>query len=248
MKKNEYSTVVGVRVDTISFTDALRFILDKAKSRLSGYVCVANVHMVIEAYDDPSFKQVLLNADLVIPDGMPLVTALKNNYGVSQDRVAGMDIFPVLLDKAAVENIPVFFLGSTDDVLEKIERRARDEYPNITIAGTYSPPYRRLTEEENIEIEQMVNNSGAGLLFVAFGCPKQEKWMFSHVKSIHAIMVGIGGAFPVYAGLQKRAPVWMQRLSLEWFYRLLLEPRRLFKRYFYTNTKYLYLRYLKIAE
>jgi len=248
MKKLENTTVVGIRVDTISFDDTVKVILAKAKSKLSGYVCVANVHMVIEAHDDPAFEGVLLNADLVIPDGMPLVTALRTKYAVSQDRVAGMDIFPVLLEKAEAENVPVFFLGSTDEVLERIVRRVRNEYPHIIIAGAHSPPYRTLTNEENAEIDQMVNSSGTGLLFVAFGCPKQEKWMYAHVGSIRAMMVGIGGAFPVYAGLQKRAPGWMQRLSLEWLYRFLLEPRRLFKRYLYTNTKFLYLKYLKFTE
>jgi N-acetylglucosaminyldiphosphoundecaprenol N-acetyl-beta-D-mannosaminyltransferase len=135
----------------------------------------------------------------------------------------------------------VFLYGSTPKVLEKIKDRIRSRYPGAIIAGAISPPFRELNETEIKEHIQQINESEAHYVLVALGCPKQEKWMATNYNSINAVLLGLGGAFPVAAGLQKRSPAWMQKLSLEWMYRLIQEPRRLFKRYFYTNTLFLWL-------
>ena len=233
--------VISINISTGKYKDFIKEILFLAKKKESSYICVANVHMTIEAYNDENFKNIVNSADIITPDGMPLVKALKLLYRVEQDRVSGPDLMPDLLRKAESQGLSVFFYGSTEEVLKAIIKRARVEYPKLQIAGTYSPPFRELTGEEKEEIAELINDSGANIVFVSLGCPKQEKWMAEMKGKINAVMIGVGAAFPIYAGTQKRAPRWMQKLVLEWFYRLCQEPRRLFKRYFYTNFKFLYL-------
>jgi N-acetylglucosaminyldiphosphoundecaprenol N-acetyl-beta-D-mannosaminyltransferase len=216
-------------------------IMDLAVARESSYVCVANVHMLVEAQRSMEFRNVLNKADIVTPDGMPLTKSLKLLNGVNQERVAGMDLLPDLLARAQHEKLSVFFYGGEWSTLEKTERYMRNNYPDIEIAGMYSPPFRPLSAEEMDEVAAKVAASEAHLVFVVLGCPKQEKWMAQMKGKIPAVMIGVGGALPVLIGDLKRAPRWMQQSSLEWLYRLMQEPKRLFKRYLVTNTIYLYL-------
>lgn len=238
---NIRASVVGARLDAVSFDQTVFRISDWALIGESRYVCIANVHMLVEAHNDPIFAGVLEQADLVTPDGMPLVVALRLLHGVRQERVAGMDLMPALIAEAARRSISVFFYGSTADILERVVLRARSEYPALLFAGAYSPPFRRLTAEEEAADISRINSSGARIVFVALGCPRQEKWMARNKGKINAVMIGIGGVFPVYAGVQSRAPLWMQQCSLEWLYRLIQEPSRLLKRYLVTNTTFLFL-------
>jgi N-acetylglucosaminyldiphosphoundecaprenol N-acetyl-beta-D-mannosaminyltransferase len=226
-------------ITTGSFQQMTELILQLATLRQSSYVCVANVHMVMEAQQDVAFACLLHEAEVVTPDGMPLVLALKGLYGIEQNRVAGMDLMPSLLREAEGRQLRVYLYGSTPEVLSAIQTRCRLDFPNLIWAGVESPPFRTLTPHEEQEAIDRINNSGAQLVLVALGCPKQEKWMASMKGKIHATMVGLGGAFPVYAGLQSRAPLWMQQLSLEWLYRLMQEPGRLWKRYLVTNTLFI---------
>ena len=236
--------VISIDVSVGSYQDFINEIVKLAKLKKSSYICVANVHMTIEAYDDKNFQEVVNNAIITTPDGMPLVKALKTFYNIKQDRVAGMDLFPDLLKEAEKNNLRVFLYGSTDNVLNMIEKKAKELFPKINIVGSYSPPFRELTEEEKRKIIVKINEVEPHIVFVSLGCPKQEKWMAEMYGKINSLMIGVGGAFPTFAGLQKRAPKWMQDLSLEWLYRLWQEPRRLFKRYTYTNIKFSFL-YMK---
>jgi len=233
--------VISINVSIGSYEDFLTEIVNLAKKRQSNYICVANVHMLIEAYENPSYNQIVNNAIITTPDGMPIVFYLKLFYKINQDRVAGMDLFPDLLQKAADNNLRVFLYGSTEEILTKIVQKAQKLYPTLNIVGTYSPPFRPLTSKEKANIINLINKLEPHIVFVSLGCPKQEIWMSEMYEKINSLMIGVGGAFPVFAGVQKRAPKWMQKLALEWFYRFLQEPRRLFKRYAYTNTKFLYL-------
>jgi N-acetylglucosaminyldiphosphoundecaprenol N-acetyl-beta-D-mannosaminyltransferase len=178
---------------------------------------------------------------MVTPDGMPLAVGMKLIYGLKQDRVAGMDLLPDLLKKSEEHRIPVFFYGGTPEMLKRTTSYCSVHYPELNIAGMYSPPFRSLSASENEGVVNEINQSGARFVFVALGCPKQEKWMALMKGRIQATMIGIGGALPVLVGMQKRAPVWMQALCLEWLYRLMQEPKRLFKRYAVTNTTFLFL-------
>jgi len=216
-------------------------IISLAKQKSSSNVCVANVHMFVEAYFDNSFCKVIKEADVVTPDGKPLTWGMRLLYGIRQERVAGSDILPDLLQECEIQNLSVFFYGGSQKLLDGTSAFLKENYPNLKIAGLYSPPFRELTEEENRDIIVEINNSSADIVMVVLGCPKQEKWMASMKGKINAVMIGIGGALPLLIGAQKRAPRWMQNNGLEWLFRLAIEPRRLFKRYAITNPIFVYI-------
>ena len=223
------------------YQDYIEYIIDSAQAGASQYIYVANVHMVVEAFWNKSFSEKVSKASVVTPDGMPLTWALRLLHGIKQDRVAGMDVLPALLNRSEKMRLPVYIYGGTESLLIHTRDYLQSHYPDLVVNGLYSPPFRELTKEEENKIIDQLNNSGAKLIFVVLGCPKQEQWMASMAGRIKAVMIGIGGALPVLVGLQKRAPKWMQRLGLEWLFRLSLEPRRLFKRYAVTNSVFLYL-------
>ena len=233
--------LISIHLSLGSFQDFVNNIVVLGQRKQSSYVCVANVHSCIETYQDASFAQMVNQADIVTPDGMPLVKAMAWLYGIKQDKVSGPDLMPVLLLESEKKGLKVYFYGSTDDVLERLKDFCSENYPKLLIVGMHSPPFRVLTEAETQAEIQQINSSRANLVLVALGCPKQEHWMANMKGKINAVMVGVGGAFPMLVGVQKRAPLWMQKNSLEWFYRLVQEPRRLFKRYFITNSLFILL-------
>lgn len=229
--------VVTLSLDLISYTDALARIIGWARNKESRYVCFVNVHMVVEAYRDPDFAHQVNDASLRLADGMPLLGWLRAFSGIKQERIAGMDVLPDLIGLAGQNGLKVYFFGTTNDLLEQIRHTIRERYPNVKIAGMYSPPFGESLDEASYA--DQINASDANLVFVALGCPKQEKWMARNSGRIHAPLLGVGGAFPVFAGAARRAPRFMQRVGLEWLFRLFQEPRRLFTRYLVTNCIFL---------
>ncbi len=235
-------------VTTAPYGQFIREIAERAQQRQSAYVCFANVHMLMEAYDDPSFNQVVNQADLVAPDGRPLSVLMRWQYGLRQDRVCGMDLLPDLLRAAEARGLSVYFYGSTQETLDAIEVRLGQEYPALRVAGLESPPFRPLTAEEDQAAVERINASGANLVFVSLGCPKQERWMADHRGRVPACMLGLGQAFLTYAGTEKRLPRWARDFALEWAYRLYLEPKRLWRRYLVGNTWFLYNAFISIVR
>ncbi|MGI2905523.1 WecB/TagA/CpsF family glycosyltransferase [Tolypothrix sp. VBCCA 56010] len=233
--------VLDFPITALRFEDQIQTILRWAIARESKTVCVANVHMLMEAHWNPEFASVLNNADIITPDGMPLVWMMRLLGVRYQDRVAGMDIFLALCKLAQTQNVSVFFAGSQPDILSLMQKRLEQEFPKLKIAGMEPLPFRPLTETEDKALIKMINNSGAGLVFVSLGCPKQEKWMAQHQDKIKAVMIGVGGVFPVYAGIHKRAPRLVRDLGFEWLYRWLQEPRRLWNRYTQTIPAFMWL-------
>ncbi|NBA85273.1 WecB/TagA/CpsF family glycosyltransferase [Emticicia sp. CRIBPO] len=244
MRKN----FLNLQISLGSYDDILNEIISLAKFKTSSYVCVANVHMLVETHLNSEFLDVVNNSEICTTDGMPLVKGLKFLYNLNQERVAGMDLLPDLLAKSESKNIPVYFYGGTQEMLDKTKIYCESSYPDLIISGLWSPPFRALTIDEEQEIIDKINDSKAKFVFVALGCPKQEKWMASMQGRINACMIGIGGALPVMIGMQKRAPLWMQKASLEWLYRLMQEPKRLFKRYAVTNSIFIYLLFKQWAR
>ena len=242
VKRSPLSKVRLIRtwVTTAPYAQFVDEIIRLAGQRQSSYVCFANVHMLMEADQDPAFNEVVNQADVVAPDGRPLSLLMKYQYGIAQDRACGMDLFPDILRAAEAQGQSVYFYGSTPDVLQAIEEKAQREFPRLTIAGTESPPFRPLTPEEDRAAVDRINQSGAHLVFVSLGCPKQEKWMHDHRDRVQACMLGLGQAFLTYTGQEKRLPRWARELSVEWAYRLYLEPGRLWKRYLVGNTRFLW--------
>jgi N-acetylglucosaminyldiphosphoundecaprenol N-acetyl-beta-D-mannosaminyltransferase len=241
MKVMNKTALFQFGISSASYPEFVKAILLLGQNRVSSTVFVANVHMIVESILDPFFGRLFKEADIVTPDGKPLCLAIHFLYGIRQERVAGMDLMPALLNEASKLGVIVYFYGSTDEVLKKIREKCAVLYPSLKIGGMYSPPFRKLTSDEDQKIVNDINASGAGIVLVALGCPKQEKWMSAMKGQISAVMVGVGGAFPVFVGAQKRAPKWMQDASLEWLYRLIQEPRRLFKRYFVTNSVFIFM-------
>lgn len=232
--------VVNSLVSTGTFNEFIENIFRISREKDSSYVCFANVHMIMESYKDSEFNKVLNAADIVCPDGRPVSLFMRLFDGVKQDRVAGMDVIPAMVKKANEEGGSMFFYGSTDEVLDKIRKKIESDYPNVTIAGMYSPPFRPLTPEEDEEVVKMLNDANPDFIYVSLGCPKQEKWMASHLDRVNACMLGVGQAYLTFIGVEKRLPKWARNLSLEWTYRLYLEPNRLWKRYLTTNSYFLW--------
>ncbi len=233
--------IFSFKLNLGDYNDFLNEIIIMAKKNISSYVCVANVHMFIEAYRDENFLKIIDNADLVTPDGMPLVVASRKILGKSSDRVAGMDLLPDLLNEANKNKFSIFLYGGTNEMLNLAKEFILNKYPNIQNLSCYSPPFRPLTFVEEKSMVELINKENPNLVFAVLGCPKQEKWMSSMKGKINCCMVGIGGALPVMLGMQRRAPQWMQKYSLEWLFRFIQDPKRLFKRYFVTNSIFLYL-------
>lgn len=230
-----------MHVDVTSYPDAAGRVLSWAAEGLSRYVCAANVHMVMESHDNRAFQNVVNGADLVTPDGVPLVWALKL-LGVSDaTRVYGPDLTLHVCKAAAEQGIPIGLYGGTPESLEAFVTFLETNYPGIIINCTIAPPFRPLTPEEDERYTTQINTSGVRILFVGIGCPKQEKWMAAHKDKISAVMLGVGAAFDFHTGRVKQAPSWMQSMGLEWFFRLLMEPKRLWKRYFKHNPRFVML-------
>ena len=235
------SSVLHANISTGSPADFVDAILRLGAARGSAYVCFANVHMLMEAERDPAFGRILNAADVAVPDGSPVAAAVRWFRGPAQQRVAGMDLLPTLLRAAAERGQSVYFYGTTASILQAMVARARRELPALRIAGVHAPPFRPLTPAEDAAEVAAIEAADPDLLFVALGCPRQERWMAAHQGRIRACMLGVGQAFPVYAGLEPRLPPWARRLWLEWAYRLWQEPRRLGRRYLVTNTRFVYL-------
>jgi N-acetylglucosaminyldiphosphoundecaprenol N-acetyl-beta-D-mannosaminyltransferase len=230
--------VLGMRVDDTSYEDAPRRVLRWVHLGRSAYVCVATVHMIMEAYDSAAFRQVVNEADLVTPDGRPLVWALKGLGVKNSTQVRGTDLTAHVVEQAAHENVPIGLYGGTPELLEAFVRILKTRFPKIRVVCQIAPPFRALTPEEDEAVTNEIVASGARILFVGIGCPKQEKWMATHKGRIPAVMLGVGAAFDFYTGRVPQAPHWMQVAGLEWIFRLLIDPRRLWKRYAKHNPRF----------
>lgn len=236
----EKKKVVDLQVATLSYNEVLDHIFSLSASKVSSYVCFANAHMAVEAHLDKSFRNSVNNATIVASDGMSVVMALKYIHKVRQGRSAGMDMIFDVLAGAEKRGLSVFLFGSKEHTLKKFVTKANNEHPTLKIAGTLAPPYSEWSSSvEDLFIEK-IKESGAQLVLVSLGCPKQEKWMAANSEKINATMLGIGGALSLYAMETKRAPEFMQKYCLEWLYRLYQEPRRLWKRYLVTNTLFIF--------
>ncbi len=233
--------VLGVGLSTGSFAQHIKLFAEYGAARRSAYVCCVNAHMCVEAHNDPAFAAVVNGADFATADGMPMLNQLNRRHQLGQERVAGNDIMPALMAEAAAQGLGIYLYGGKQEVLDLIVARAAKDWPTLRISGIESPPYRPHSNAEMEDAAERINASAAHIVLVSLGCPKQEKWMAAMKGKVNAIMLGMGGAFLLYAGVDSRAPKWMRDLSLEWVYRLALEPGRLWKRYLVTNTTFLWL-------
>jgi len=230
--------VITADVSLGSFAEHITAFAEHAAARRSSYVCCVNVHMAMECRD-PAFAAVVNGAAFATADGMPILRALGLLHGVRQERVAGNDVLPALLAEAERRGLTVYLYGGTEETQRLMMMRASRELPSLRFAGAHVPPFAPLEVLDMAAEADRINATGAHIVMVSLGCPKQERWMAAMQGRVDAIMLGLGGAFLLYAGVDTRAPKWMRDLSLEWVYRLWLEPGRLWRRYLLTNTAFI---------
>ena len=238
--------ILNMGVSHTSYAHASTTICQWAQEHASKYVCIATVNNVMEAYDSPEFQRVMNQADLVTPDGMPLVWALRLLGHKSASRVYGPDLTPILLQMAAESGLPVGFYGGAPEVLKRLLEVVAARFPKLQVAYSFSPPFRPLTPQEDEQVVKTLNDSGVCILFIGLNTPKQDYWMAAHKDRVQAVMVGVGAAFDFLAGTKQQAPRWMMPLGLEWLFRLCTEPRRLWKRYLKHNPRYVVLLTLQL--
>jgi N-acetylglucosaminyldiphosphoundecaprenol N-acetyl-beta-D-mannosaminyltransferase len=239
MEGTEQILCIQVRVS--NYTQVSDRIFTWASSRQSHYIIAANVHVVMTAYWNQAYRHIVNQASFVVPDGMPLVWALRGLGWPQATRVYGPDLMLHCCQRAAQEQIPVYLYGGTDTLLQKLQDNLRSRYPTLQIAGTHAPPFREPTPAETAADIDRIHQSGAAIVFVALGCPKQELWMAQQQGKLQAVMIGVGAAFAFHSGEVSQAPRWMMATGLEWLYRLAVEPGRLWKRYLINNPIFLIL-------
>ncbi|PSB00456.1 WecB/TagA/CpsF family glycosyltransferase [Merismopedia glauca] len=234
----ESRDILGMRVDATTYEEATSKITTWAKNRESKSVFAANVHMTMETYDDRTFANIVNSADIVAPDGMPLVWALRALGVKNAEQVYGPNLTLDVCQAAAEREISIALYGGTPTSLVAFTQFLKQRFPNIQIVCQISPPFRPLTIEEDRTYTRQIVASGAQILLVGIGCPKQEIWIAEHKDQISAVMLGVGAAFDFHSGRVKQAPNWMRKIGLEWLFRLIMEPRRLWKRYFKHNPRF----------
>jgi N-acetylglucosaminyldiphosphoundecaprenol N-acetyl-beta-D-mannosaminyltransferase len=235
----------GVEVTSTTYDDAVEVILQAAQNRQPAVVSLHAVHAVVTASDDLALREKVNRFQMIAPDGQPVRWALNWLYGAGlKDRVYGPELTLRLCRAAADHGVPIYLYGSSPEVIESLCRNLRQMFPRLIIAGAEAPPFRPLSPEEDAAMVERINASGAGLVFIGLGCPKQDHFAADHAQQIRGVQVCVGAAFDFHAGNKLTAPAWMQRRGLEWLFRLWQEPRRLWKRYLVTNTLFL----LKLAR
>ena len=226
----------GVRVSATDYAEIVDVVARAAQKRLPAIVSLHAVHAIIESLSDPKLLAEVNRFDAVLPDGQPVRWALNQLHKVGlRERVYGPELTLRICARAAGDGIPIYLFGSTPDVIELLQQKLLEKFPALQISGAESPPFRVLTPEEDEAIVRRINDSGAGILFVGLGCPKQDHFAAEHASRIQPVQVCVGAAFDFHAGTKPMAPAWMQRHGLEWVYRLSREPRRLWRRYLQTN-------------
>lgn len=232
--------IMGVDVAAIDMQWLLNF-LNENLSKLSGdYICVSNVHTTVTAYEDEEYCRVQNGGILAMPDGGPLSSVGQKRGFKNMKRTTGPSLMEEIFKISASKGYRHYFYGSTDETLEKLYSVLKETYPGIQIAGMYSPPFRPMTDDEDKTIIERINETKPDFVWIGLGAPKQEKWMASHQGRVSGLMIGVGAGFDYHAGNINRAPEWMQKSNLEWVYRLLQDPKRLFGRYWHTNTKFIW--------
>ena len=239
--------VLGVGVSSINMSVAISTIEKWIARRESNYVTITGVHGVMESQGDEDIRKIHNRAGMVTPDGMPLVWLGRFNKHKNVERVYGPDLMFALCEKSTVNGYRHYFYGGNEGVPELLKSRLEERFPGIKVVGTFSPPFRALSEEEDEKIMKMINNAKPDIIWVGLSTPKQERWMAQHLGRLDVpALIGVGAAFDFHAGLKKQAPLWMQKSGLEWLFRLLTEPRRLWRRYFRNNPMFVFLIILQI--
>ncbi|MDP9724760.1 glycosyl transferase [Priestia megaterium] len=232
--------ILKVNICVTNMKELLKFIDKHLKEVKGEYLCFSNVHTTVMAEEEEEYLKVQNSSLLSLPDGGPLSVIAKKKGFKEAERVTGPDFMMEIFKVSQEKGYSHFFYGSTQETLDELKSNLKNKFPELNIVGMISPPFRSLTEEENIKITNDINKRNPDFLWVGLGAPKQEIWMYNHKNKINSLMVGVGAGFDYHANKIQRAPLIMQKYSLEWLYRLIQDPKRLFKRYLQTNTKFIF--------
>ncbi len=248
INRGKYS-VLGVEISAIDYEYGVEAIINAAKARSPLAMTALAVHGVMTGFSDPVHRRRLNAFDLVTPDGQPVRWALNWIHGIKlPDRVYGPTLTLKVLEAAAMEGLPVYFYGSKQETLDLLLEKLQVKFPGLKVVGAEPSKFRRLTPEEKQEVVNRINNSGATITFVGLGCPRQEVWVYEYRNHLSMPLMAVGAAFDFHAGTVSQAPPWMQKRGLEWFYRLIQEPGRLWKRYLLLNPMYLTFTFLQMLS
>lgn len=243
----EKKNVVGILVDVIDYDGAIDYVIRAARERRGASISALAVHGVMTGALDKEHQHRLNNLDVVLPDGQPVRWALNLLYRAPlRDRCYGPNLTLYLCERAAKEGLPVFFYGATPSILDAMRKHLRQRFPQLVIAGMEPSKFRRLTPQEKLELAERIKDSGATMVFVGLGCPRQEVFVYEFRDLLPMPALAVGAAFPFIAGEVRQAPRWIQDLGMEWFFRLCIEPRRLWRRYVYLNPAYVTLLTLQL--
>lgn len=231
--------ILGVNINVTNMKETVYYIEENFKNLRGNYICVSNVHTTVMAYEDKNYKNIQNSGARALPDGGPLSLVSRIRGFKEAERVTGPDLMDEIFKVSEYKEYTHYFYGSTQETLDELKVKLVEKYPKLKIVGMYSPPFRKLTEEEDREVINKINESKADFLWVGLGAPKQETWMYEHKNKVNSLMLGVGAGFDYHADKIKRAPLWMQKSNLEWAYRLMQDPKRLLKRYLSYNTKFI---------
>lgn len=235
-----YCKILKTNINVTDMEHTISYITQNLDALKGDYICVSNVHTTVMAFRDKEYRKVQNSAAMALPDGQPLSIVSRMRGFTQARRVPGPDLMPAILALSQEKGYRHYFYGSSESTLTELRKVLVKRYPKLQIAGMYSPPFRALTKEEDEEVIRRINDSGADFVWVALGAPKQELWMYEHRHRVKGLMLGVGAAFDFTAGTTKRAPMWMQKLCLEWVFRILRDPGRMLPRYLNTNFAFLY--------
>lgn len=235
-----YCKILGTNINVTDMEKTVEYLKNNLENLRGKYICISNVHTTVMAFRDKEYQVIQNRAALALPDGKPLSIVSRRRGFQEAKRVPGPDLMPRIFELSEKKGYRHYFYGSKEETLSKLQKKLMAKYPYLQIAGMYSPPFRDLTEKEDLEIINQINTVKPDFIWVALGAPKQEKWMNSHLDKLSGVMLGVGAAFDFSAGTIKRAPGWMQELCLEWFYRIMQDPVRLIPRYIDTNVSFLW--------
>jgi len=234
--------LLGVKISAINMAQALAEIDGWIAHRQPNYICVTPIHTIMDCYDDPKLREIYNHSGLTTPDGMPVVWWLQFHGKKWAERVYGPDLMLALCAHSIKPGYRHYFYGGTPAVLQSLEDNLVGRFEGLQVCGSYSPPFRPLTEEEDLEVIKRINQAAPDILWVGIGSPRQEYWMARHASRVKApVLIGVGAAFDFLSGRKPQAPLWVRRAGLEWFFRLASEPRRLWRRYLLGYPRFLFL-------
>lgn len=226
--------IMGVDIVAMQELEFLNNVLHNMVQLKGDYICATCVHSIVMAFEDVEYAKYQNSGYASVPDGGFLSSISKKRGYLDSERITGPDMMTYFFQHSQEHGLRHFFYGSTQDTLDKLKMNLKKKYPDLMIAGMYSPPFRSLTDIEDKQVVSIINKSNADVIWVGLGAPKQEKWMAEHQGKVNGLMLGVGAGFDYHAGNINRAPNWMQKIHMEWFYRVLKEPKRLAKRYFHS--------------